>query len=280
MSLRDIILSLNDNQAILHYNVSSLEQIKAGVEAVRETRIPLIFGVSERERNYLNPKLVKIILDFYKAEYKLDGLIFLNADHTKSLESAILCLDIGYDEVLIDGSDLALEENIRITKAVVEKRNKEKKDTLIEGEVGFLPGESEIQQYVIIREENLTKPGEALRFVKETGIDLLAISIGNIHGITSFIPKLDFRRAKKIRELVKLPLVLHGASGLGIENIRKCINLGFKIIHINTEFRKNWKEKLKEKLNEKTLAPYRIYPSVIRSLKKRIIRYQQIFYGN
>jgi fructose-bisphosphate aldolase class II len=302
MILKEILSSLKENQAILHYNVASLEQIKAGILAVKETKIPLIFGVSEGERDYLNPKLVKEIIDFYKAEENFQDLIFLNADHSKSLESAKKAIDLNYDSVLIDLSELDLEENIRQTKEVVkyadsrgsnaDKRGLNPSDNiridpfkypyrsvLIEGEVGKIEGKSEIQKEVEIKKENLTKVEEALRFVEETKVDLLAVSIGNVHGIVEKEPELDFERGREIAKAVKIPLVLHGASGLSIEKIKKCISIGFKIIHINTEFRKIWKEKLKEELEKETVVPYKIYEPVIEEIKKKIIYYQEEFFS-
>jgi ketose-bisphosphate aldolase len=280
MKLKEIIYDLNKNQAILHYNVSTLEQIKAGILAVKETRIPIIFGVSEGERKYLNPKLVKKIIDFYRDEENLNDFIFLNADHSKTFESSKLALFLNYDEVLVDGSELSLEENIKIVKEIVSLRNENNLNVLIEGEVGFIGGKSEVQKEgVEIKEKDLTNPEDALRFVEETKVDLLAVSIGNIHGILPYEPKLDFERGEKIAKLVKIPLVLHGASGISIENIKKCILIGFKIIHINTEFRKIWKEKLIERLNEDTVAPYKIYEPLVEELKKQIVKYQEEFFS-
>jgi ketose-bisphosphate aldolase len=280
MKLKEIIYGLNKNQAILHYNVSTLEQIKAGILAVKETKIPIIFGVSEGERKYLNPKLVKKIIDFYREEENLNDFIFLNADHSKTFESSKLALFLNYDEVLVDGSELSLEENIKIVKEIVSLRDENNFNVLIEGEVGFIGGKSEVQKEgVEIKEEDLTNPDEALRFVEETKVDLLAVSIGNIHGILPYEPKLDFERGEKIAKLVKIPLVLHGASGISIENIKKCILIGFKIIHINTEFRKIWKEKLIERLNEDTVTPYKIYEPLVEELKKQIVKYQEEFFS-
>jgi ketose-bisphosphate aldolase len=280
MKLKEIIYDLNKNQAILHYNVSTLEQIKAGILAVKETRIPIIFGVSEGERKYLNPKLVKKIIDFYREEENLNDFIFLNADHSKTFESSKLALFLDYDEVLVDGSELSLEENIKVVKEIVSLRNENNLNVLIEGEVGFIGGKSELQkEEVEIKEEYLTNPEDALRFVEETKVDLLAVSIGNIHGILPYEPKLDFERGEKIAKLVKIPLVLHGASGISIENIKKCILIGFKIIHINTEFRKIWKEKLIERLNEDTVTPYKIYEPLVEELKKQIVKYQEEFFS-
>jgi fructose-bisphosphate aldolase, class II len=277
MSLKELIYSFKENQAILHYNVSSLEQIKAGILAVKETKKPLIFGVSEGERNYLNPELVKRIIDFYKEEENLQDLIFLNADHSKSLESAKKAIDLNYDSVLIDLSELELEENIKQTKELVNYRAD--KNILIEGEVGKIEGKSEIQKEVEVKKENLTKVEDALKFVEETKVDLLAISIGNVHGIVEKEPELDFERGREIAKVVKIPLVLHGASGLSIEKIKKCISIGFKIIHINTEFRKIWKEKLEEELEKETVVPYKIYEPVIEEIKKKIIYYQEEFFS-
>jgi ketose-bisphosphate aldolase len=277
MDLKELIYSLKEDQAILHYNVASLEQIKAGILAVKETKIPLIFGVSEGERNYLNPNLVKKIIDFYKEEENLQNLIFLNADHSKSLKSAKKAVDLNYDSVLIDLSELDLEENIRQTKEIINYRAN--KNILIEGEVGKIEGKSEIQKEVEIKKENLTKVEDALRFVQETKVDLLAVSIGNVHGIIEKEPAIDFERGKEIARAVKIPLVLHGASGLSIEKIKKCISIGFKIIHINTEFRKIWKEKLQQELKKETVIPYKIYEPVIEEIKKKIIYYQEEFFS-
>lgn len=268
MNLKELIYFLPKNQAILHYNVSTLEQIKAGILAVKETKIPLIFGVSEGERNYLDPALVKEIIDFYKKDLP----IFLNADHSKSFETAKQAIDLNYDAVLFDGSELALDENIKITKELINYRGD--KNILIEGEVGKIEGKSEIQKEVEVKKENLTKVEEAVKFVEETKVDLLAVSIGNIHGITEKEPELDFERGREIAQAVKIPLVLHGASGLSLEKIKKCIEIGFKIIHLNTEFRKIWKEKLIEELGKETVTPYKILEPVVEEIKKKIIYYQ------
>jgi len=279
MKLKEIIYNLKKNQAILHYNVATLEQIKAGILAVKETKIPLIFGVSEGERKYLNPKLVKKIIDFYREEENLNDFIFLNADHSKTFDSSKLALFLYYDEVLVDGSEMSFEENIKVVKEIVRLRNENNLKVLIEGEVGFIGGKSEIQKEKIeIKEEDLTNPETALKFVEETNVDLLAVSIGNIHGILPYEPKLDFASGEKIANLVKIPLVLHGASGLSLKNIKKCILIGFKIVHINTEFRKIWKEKLIERLKEDTVTPYKIYEPIIEELKKKIIQYQMEFF--
>lgn len=273
MKLKELVYSLKKNQAVLHYNVSTFEQIKAGILAVKETKIPLIFGVSEGERSYLDPQLIKEIIDFYKRDFP----VFLNADHSKSFDSSKRAIDLNYNAVLFDGSELDLEENIKITKEIINYRGN--KEILIEGEVGFLPGKSEIQKEVEIKKEYLTKVEDAEKFVKETSVDLLAVSIGNIHGITEKEPDLDFERGEKIFETVKIPLVLHGASGLSIEKIKKCIEIGFKIIHFNTEFRKIWHDELLKNLGQGSIAPYKILEPVVEKIKEKIIYFQKSFYS-
>jgi ketose-bisphosphate aldolase len=272
MILKEIISSLKENQALLHYNVSTFEQIKAGILAVKESKIPLIFGVSEGEREYLDEELVKEVIDFYKKKLSL----FLNADHSKRIETAKRAIDLDYDCVLFDGSEYSLDKNITITKEVISYRGE--KRILIEGEVGYLPGKSDIQKDIQVKKEFFTKPEEALEFVEKTKVDLLAVSIGNFHGVAETEPILDFELGKKIYQLVKLPLVLHGGSGIKVEDLKKAIISGFKIIHLNTEFRKIWKEKLKEYLTEETITPYKILPQVVEEIKNKIIYYQEIFY--
>ena len=274
MDLKEVVYSLKEGQALLHYNVATFEQIKAGILAVKETKIPLIFGISEGEKNYLGEELVKEIIDFYKK----DSPIFLNADHSQNFETAKRAIDLNYDAVLFDGNKYSFEENIKITKELINYRAG--KNVLIEGEVGYLPGKSEIQKEVKVKEEYLTDPEKALEFVEKTKVDFLAVSIGNLHGITEKEPVLDFDRGKKIFELVKIPLVLHGGSGISLENLKRAITVGFKIIHFNTEFRKIWKEKLKEELKEETVVPYKILEPVIDEIKKKIIYYQTSLFNS
>ncbi len=279
MRLREIIYSLKKNQAVLHYNVSTLEQIKAGILAVQETKIPIIFGVSEGERGYLNSNLVKKILDFYKDIFSsnLENLVFLNADHCKEINSAKEAINLEYDAVLFDGSALTLEENIKITKEII--HFKDNKEILIEGEVGFLPGKSDIQKEIEVKEEYLTKIEDAEKFVQETKVDLLAISIGNIHGLTEKEPELDFFRGEQIAKIVKIPLVLHGASGLNIIKIQRCIKIGFKIVHINTEFRKVWYEELRKQLEQGSVTPYKLLEPVVEKIKEKVVYFQKSFYS-
>jgi len=285
MELKEVLENIkNRKKALLHYNVSTYEQFKAGIEAIKETKIPLIIGVSEGERNYLGINYIEDLID----EAKEQGInVFLNADHCKSFKSAKEAIDYKFDSVLFDGSELEFVKNILRTKQVVNYRDKVNKTTLIEGEIGYLIGHSDIESIAELKEEYFTDPDLAEEFVYKTKIDLLAISVGNIHGIPEKIrfkekiykkPKLDFERIKIIKEKVKVPLVLHGGSGLSKKDFILAIKNGISIIHINTEFRILWKKELLRNLKSKTNVPYKILDKVIEKLKKRIIYYQRLFW--
>ena len=285
MELRSILEKIvKEKKALLHYNVATYEQFKAGVEAVKETKIPLIIGVSEGERNYLGINYIEDLVD----EAKEKGInIFLNADHCKSIESAKEAIDYRFDSVLFDGSDLNFKENILRTKIIVNYRNKKSKNTLIEGEIGYLTGHSDIESIIELKEEYFTDPDIAEEFVNKTKVDLLAISVGNIHGIPEKIrfkgreykkAILDFERIEEINKKVKIPLVLHGGSGLNKKDFLLAIKSGISIIHINTEFRVIWKKELVQNLKNKTNVPYKILDKVVEKIKKRIIYYQKLFW--
>ncbi|MEM2555030.1 MAG: class II fructose-bisphosphate aldolase, partial [Nitrososphaerota archaeon] len=275
---------LKKGRALLHYNVSTFEQFKAGIEAVKATKIPLIIGVSEGERNYFGINYIEDLID----EAKEQGIkVFLNADHCKSINSAKEAIDYKFDFVLFDGSELNLQENILRTKKVVEYRNKKNKNTLIEGEIGYLTGHSDIEGIIELKEEYFTDPEIAEEFVKKTKVDLLAISVGNVHGIPKGVkikgklvekPKLDFKRIKEIKEKVKVPLVLHGGSGLNKKDYLKAIENGISIIHINTEFRNIWKKELEKSLKKESVVPYKILNPVVKKITKKIIFYQKLFW--
>ncbi|MCS7200914.1 MAG: class II fructose-bisphosphate aldolase [Patescibacteria group bacterium] len=271
MNLKEVIYSLGQNQAILHYNVSTWEQLKAGILAIRETNIPLIIGLSEGERNYwYDDLIVTRIIKSYQKEIP----IFVNADHCKSLETAKKAIDFDYDSVLFDGTELTLANNIDNIKALIDYGKG--KNILIEGEVGYLPGKSDFQTEVEVKEDFLTKVEDAIYFYEQTKVDLLAISIGNFHGVSNVEPKLDLKRAKIIYDEIKVPLVLHGGSGIDSNILKMSASYGFKIIHLNTEFRKIWKEILKKELDSSSLVPYKILSPVVEALKERIIFYQKL----
>lgn len=286
MNLKETLQSLKLNQALLHYNIATLEQYKAGIKAVEETNIPLIIGVSEGERKYLGIENIKYLIN----EAQSRGLpVFLNADHCKSVESSNEAIDNLFNSILFDGSELTIDENILRTKEIKRRVENILKtqgvEILVEGEIGYIPGSSDIEGAIKLDKKNFTNPEDVEKFLQEIKVDLLAVSVGNIHGIPKQSLQIDFERIKSIYERTQQfksfsGLVLHGGSGLTSEDFVKTIENGVKIIHINTEFRKIWKENLIENLKQETVVPYKIYNGVINKLKERIIYYQKLFANN
>ncbi len=286
MTLREIIKDAEDRKvAIGHFNVSDIVAFKAIARAARDVEVPVIIGVSEGEREFVGVRQIVALVKSFREEY--DHPIFLNADHTRSLEGIKEAVEAGFDAVIFDGADLPLEENIRKTKEVVRyvrgvsaSRGTE---VLVEGELGYIGKSSELLEKApegaAIRDEDLTTPESAKRFVVETGVDLFAPAVGNIHGIFKNAPnpRLNLGRIKEIRRAIGVPLVLHGGSGISDEDFANAIKAGISVIHINTEIRVAWREGLGSSLrdNPDEVAPYKllrpseeaIYRVVARRLK-------------
>ena len=168
------------------------------------------------------------------AAEEADVPVVLHLDHGTSFEQTMLCLRYGFSSVMFDGSRYPLEENIARTAKVAEVAHA--MGATVEGELGKIGG-TEDDISVDEREAFFTDPAEAEQFVRETGIDALAVAIGTAHGPYKGEPVLDFERLAAIKKVVPVPLVLHGASGVPAESIRKAIELGVCKINIDTELR-------------------------------------------
>src|SRR3990167_1026819 len=278
--------ALKEKWSLGHFNVASFEQIKAIILAAKELNSPLMLGVSEGEREYLGLKQIVALIKSFREETGLP--LFLNADHSKSVESAKKAFDAGFDSVHIDLSKLSFEENIKGTKEVVKyakvkcQTSDVKCQISVEGELGYLRGESRIQKEIIeIKEEDLTKPEKALEFVEKTGIDRFAPVVGNIHGISANEPKLDIERIKALRKILpeNVALVLHGGSGIPDEQIKKAIEAGISTIPINTEIRVVYAETLRRVLaeNPEETTPYKILPQTIEAMKEKVAEKIKLF---
>ena len=228
--------ALREHWSTGHFNVSELDQMRLIVEACKEMGAPAIIGTSEGERKHFGLMEAVALRDVMRREYEIP--VFLNADHTKSVDNAKKAIDAGYDSIHIDLSAESFEANIAGTKEIVEYAKAT--SFSIEGELGYLKGESKVQhEKIAISAQDYTKPEQAVQFVKETGIDRLAIVVGNIHGISLDEPDLDMDRICAIREAIpaEVALVLHAGSGIPDDQIRAAIEAGIANIHINTDLR-------------------------------------------
>lgn len=262
--------------AIGHFNISDTEGFRAVVEAAKHLQVPVIIGVSEGEREFIGLKEIAALVEVAKES----GMeIFLNADHTYSVDKAKQAISAGVDSVIIDGADKTLEENIAITKEIVEYAHSTSlgQAVLVEGEVGFI-GKSSKMLAQLPEGVAKTSQEEAEHFVKSTGVDLLAPAVGNVHGIvTTGEPKLDIELIKKIKEVALVPIVLHGASGNSDEDIRAAIKAGVRIVHINTELRLAYKEGIKEGIKSGEIAPYKFMKEAVEEMKRVVIEKLRLF---
>ncbi len=262
MLLYDYVKSAQAHgKAIGHFNVSTIDAVWAIVDAARALGEPVIIGVSEGERSFIGLRQAVALVRSIRDEFKHP--IFINADHTYSFDGVAAAVDAGCDSVIFDGAKLPFEENMRITAQCVDYARSVNPCILVEAELGYIGTSSELLTEVPkgVSPATMTAPEEARRFVEETGVDLFAPSVGNVHGIVEGVgnPALDTARIAAIRDAVGVPLVLHGGSGITDAGMRSAIAAGISIVHVNTEIRKAWRDALERSLQEqKTVAPYKL----------------------
>ena len=277
-TLREYITEAEEKQiAIGHFNISDSEGFKAVVESARELAVPVIIGVSEKERSFLGVAEIRVLVQVEKDKGEP---VFLNADHTYSVEASKEAIDAHFDSVIIDGAEKPFFENVIMTKEVVNYAKKMHPDILVEGELGFIGSGSMFRDEIPegVSEKTQTTPEDAERFVDETMVDLFAPSVGNIHGLVrSGEPKLNIQRIKDIAKVISVPMVLHGASGNTDEEVLEAINAGIRIVHINTELRAAYKKGIEKGLSSDELAPYKFMAEGVAEMKKIVTAKLKLF---
>jgi len=264
--------------AIGAFNFSTAEVLKAIVLTAQKAGAPLIVATSEKEAEFVGMREAIALVGAWRAATELP--IILNLDHGKSLEKIKKALAAGYSAIHFDGSDLLYEENVAQTRHLVDYvRSMEKtydRQIIVEGEVGYLRGTSATHSEALeIKPEDLTTPWQAQDFVERTGVDSLAIAIGNAHGVfAKGQEKLDLERLAQIKKAVgDVFLVLHGGSGIPEGDIKKAVELGIVKVNINTELRVAYKEGLAKELKEKPkeTTPYKILEASVEGVKKIVL---------
>ena len=218
----------NGKYAVGAFNFSNLEQLKAILNAASKKKCDVIVQVSSSAIKYMG---LDVIVPMVTALSKnLEIAVCLNLDHGKNFEIVKQCVDAGFTNVMIDGSDLNFEENVKLTKQCCDYAHS--KNVSVEAELGSLKG---VEDEISSRESLFTNPQDAKKFVELTGIDSLAVSIGTSHGAYKFAGEsyLDIDRLKEIQKLVNIPIVLHGASGISAELKQKFVESGGKIGNAN-----------------------------------------------
>jgi len=279
MSVREILeQAKNDGFALGAFNAGNLEIIKAIVQASESQKRPLIIETSSREAEYFGQKNFLEVVRNFKEKNNLS--LFTNLDHGSGLEECQRAIELGYDLIHFDGSSLPIEENIKITKLLVEQAHQ--KGVLVEAEIDKILGESQKNEEAsesIQAMANYTDPDKAFDFVSQTGCDILAIFIGNLHGVYQDSPKLDIDRLKILAQELPCFLSLHGGSGLEEEDVKKAISIGRVVkINVNTELRLAYKETLENVLRgSDEIAVYKLMPPVIAAVQKIVEEKIQLF---
>ncbi|MBC8589159.1 class II fructose-bisphosphate aldolase [Paratissierella segnis] len=264
-------------------NVLNLETVQAVFEAARELKAPVIIDHAGME----NIEIISKITKFYEKKYP-EVVVTLNLDHGGEYEEIIQAIRSGFTSVMIDRSTLPYDENVAEVKEIVKIAHAV--GVSVEAELGHVGVGYEYEE---TRDAGLTKPDEAVRYVKETGIDCLAVAIGTSHGTYKGTPHLDFELLKELSEIIDIPLVLHGGSGTGDENLKKAVELGIQKINLFTDLSNAGvidlveyvtkdisKEKHIKELGEfgiKSISLPEAFKEGVKGYKRALMHYMQLF---
>jgi fructose-bisphosphate aldolase class II len=272
MSLkRHLQKARKDKKAIGQFNFSTLDQLQAILSSSVSLNIPVIVGTSVKEATFFGMAEAATLVGYYQ---KKGAKIYLNLDHGRDIETVKKAIDVGYNMVHFDGSKMDFEANIKDTKRVVSYAHK--KGILVEGEVGYVPGQSAMNK-CDLPDVDVVAIEDVVCFVKNTNVDLIALPFGSVHGIYSQAPKIKFKFLKDVSK-IKPFLVLHGGSGVKDDDIKKAIKLGITKINVNTELRMVWRDGLKQSLKSSEYAPYSLLNKSRSNVESRVKEKLLIFW--
>lgn len=273
VSMKGMLARANQGKyAVMAINCFNLETAKAVIEAAQELRAPIIVDLLQDHLiQHLGSKLLtRPIIEMANAA---SVEVAINLDHGQDIGFVKRCLRDGFSSVMMDASRYPIDENIRITKEMVEFA--QSYDASVEGEIGNIGSVSRNQ---MTDDEMYTNPDLAIRYAKETGIDALAISYGSSHGDypDGYIPAFRFDILEKIKGETGIPLVLHGGSGCGEENIRKSISLGINKINVGSDFFKAQVNSIKENMVGNEIDYFDIIHQTIKAGKDLVKYYIEL----
>lgn len=257
------------NYAVMAINCFNIETARAVIEAAQAERAPIIVNiVQEHMVNHCDSELIAPIVKMLAQRASVE--VALNFDHGEEVGLLKKALHDGYSSVMVDASRYDLEGNIKMTREIVEFA--QQFDASVEGEIGCMGG-SEGQNYT--NDEMKTDPDEAKRFAMETGVDALAISFGSSHGNypEGYVPEFDFERLRAIKAKTNMPLVLHGGSGSGDENIKKCVEFGINKINVGCDFMNANTASIKKHLEENPDINYWVMMNQVEKESQEIVRH-------
>lgn len=228
VNMRELLADAQEGDyAVGSFSVANMEMVLGVLQAAKELNAPVILQIAEVRLKQSPLELIGPLM--VAAAENADTPVAVHFDHGKTLEKISQALDLGFTSVMFDGSHLPLDENIEMTKRVIAMA--EEYDASVEAEIGCVGGSEDGSEDIAI---NCTKPEDAVRFEAETGVDALAIAIGNAHGNYKSAPKLRFDILEEVEKNTDLPLVLHGGTGITPDDFVKCSHTGIKKINIAT----------------------------------------------
>lgn len=253
------------NYAVGAFNVENMEMVKAVIAAAEELKAPVMLQTTPSTIKYGTVETYAAIV---RAEAEKASVpVCLHLDHGNSFELAVRAMKAGYTSVMIDGSGEDFENNIAVTKKVVDVAKAI--GIPVEAELGKVGGKEDDLE---ADADTNTDPAEAKEFVERTGVSSLAVAIGTAHGFYVGTPVLDKPRVSAIREVVSVPLVLHGASGLNEEDVRECVERGMCKVNFATELRAAYTAAVKKLLEEKpeTYDPKKFGTAAMEAVKEQV----------
>lgn len=250
VSMKDMLnKALEGKYAVGQFNINNLEWTQAILGAAEEEKSPVILGVSEGAARHMGGffTIVKMVEGLIH-DMKITVPVAIHLDHGSSFDKCKEAIDAGFTSVMIDASHGPIEDNVATTKKVVEYAHA--KGVSVEAEVGLVGG----QEDDVVADVMYAKLEDCVLLVNETGVDTLAPALGSVHGPYKGEPNLGFKEMEEIRDAVKLPLVLHGGTGIPTHDIQKAISLGTSKINVNTENQMEFTRVVREVLAENTEA--------------------------
>lgn len=242
VSMKEMLIKAREGHyAVGQFNINNLEWTSAILDKCQELQAPVILGVSEGAMRYMGGwHTIVGMVRGYMIDKNITIPVALHLDHGSSFEKCKEAIDAGFTSVMIDASHYSFEENIRITKEVVDYAHL--RGVSVEAELGKVGG----QEDDVVAESMYADKDECKELVEKTHIDALAPALGSVHGPYHGEPKLGFKEMAEINELLGMPLVLHGGSGIPDEQLRKAIDRGTAKINVNTESQQAWAKILRE----------------------------------
>lgn len=271
-NLNDLLIAARrDKYAIGGFNFNFYDDALGIVLGAYELRSPVFLMASEGTVKFLGVKKIVNYVKYLKEDFNIP--IVLHLDHGKNIEIIKECIKDGFDSIMYDGSMLDFKNNIKNTRMIAELCHDRR--IPLEGELGRISG---IEENVENIDDILTDPDSVAEFIERSKVDSLAIAIGNAHGLYKDKPKLDFERLSKINDISSVPLVLHGGTGIPLEDIKKAIKLGISKVNIGTEIKITYLKTIKRYIGTINKNDVRHLISTIQNdIKELVKQYIEIF---